>query len=70
MTVPAHAQIAAIQAESLLRELAEARSDLHLRALVLRACAALYEASAGGIRLAERHEREIDAMRPPPSSDG
>lgn len=61
---PAHAQLAAIQAETILRELAEARSDLQLRALVLRACAALYEASAGGIRLAERHERELDDLHP------
>lgn len=70
MTVPAHAQVAALQAETILREFAEARSDMHMRALVLRAVAALYESAAGGIRLAERHERDIDGMHTMPEEEG
>lgn len=55
-TVIAHGHIAATQADVILRELSEARDDHQLRALVLRACAALYEASAGASRASESAE--------------
>lgn len=49
-TVSAHGHIAAMQADVILRELSEARDDHRLRALVLRACAALYDAAAAAER--------------------
>lgn len=57
------AYVAAMQAEAILRDLSAARDDHQLRALVLRACAALYDAAAAAeraeadtvCRLAELH---------------
>lgn len=62
-TVSAHGHIAAMQAETILRELSEARDDHQLRALVLRACAALYEASAGASRARLDTERRLEELR-------